>query len=376
MGTTTQGLNAARPAGYARLAYGMAPTLAAVIGLFTLSIGCGQEPVPPAPVARPVKLLEVGTAGTDFRNEYPGQIRPATDAQVGFEVPGKLIEFPVKESQQVELGDVLARLDPRDFEADRDAAAAHAASAKADYSRAKILFDEHVISKQEREKAQRNHEVSVARVQRAQKAVEDTVLRAPFSGIVARKIVNDFDNVEAKQPVVQLQTGSALDIIVNLPEQDFGRIRTGLTIEERNTYLDVAVVVSALPGRSFPAKLKEFATTADPKTRTFAVTFSFEVPTDVNVMPGMTAKLVGSGGALDEPRRTVPVQAIAEDEGGQSYVWTVDPDSMRVTRTSVIPGELTGSSVEIRDGLQTGGLIVVSGVHQLREGMEVRRMAE
>jgi RND family efflux transporter MFP subunit len=376
MGTTTQGLNAARPAGYARLAYGMAPTLAAVIGLFTLSIGCGQEPVPPAPVARPVKLLEVGTAGTDFRNEYPGQIRPATDAQVGFEVPGKLIEFPVKESQQVELGDVLARLDPRDFEADRDAAAAHAASAKADYSRAKILFDEHVISKQEREKAQRNHEVSVARVQRAQKAVEDTVLRAPFSGIVARKIVNDFDNVEAKQPVVQLQTGSALDIIVNLPEQDFGRIRTGLTIEERNAYLDVAVVVSALPGRSFPAKLKEFATTADPKTRTFAVTFSFEVPTDVNVMPGMTAKLVGSGGALDEPRRTVPVQAIAEDEGGQSYVWTVDPDSMRVTRTPVIPGELTGSSVEIRDGLQTGGLIVVSGVHQLREGMEVRRMAE
>ncbi len=377
MGTTTQGLKAARPVGSARLAYGMAPTLAAVVGLLTLSIGCGQEPVPPAPVARPVKLFEVGAAAAGFRNEYPGQIRPATDAEVGFEVPGKLIDFPVKESQQVELGDVLARLDPRDFEADRDAAAAHAASAKADFSRAKILFDEHVISKQEVEKAQRNHEVAVARVQRAQKAVEDTVLRAPFSGIVARKIVNDFDNVRAKQPVVQLQTGSALDIIVNLPEQDFGRIRTGVTIEERNASLNVAVVVSALPGRSFPAKLKEFATTADPKTRTFAVTFSFEVPTDVNVMPGMTAKLVGSGGgALDEPRRTVPVQAVAEDEGGQSYVWTVDPDSMRVTRTPVTPGELTGSSVEIRDGLQTGSLIVVSGVHQLREGMEVRRMAE
>jgi multidrug efflux pump subunit AcrA (membrane-fusion protein) len=106
------------------------------------------------------------------------------------------------------------------------------------------------------------------------------------------------------------------------------------------------------------------------------VTFSFEVPSDVNVMPGMTAKLVARGGTRAAQRRTIPVQAVVEDEGEKPYVWIVDPDSMRVTRTPVTLGELTGSSVEVREGLQTGGLIVVSGVHQLRDGMEVRRMGE
>jgi RND family efflux transporter MFP subunit len=372
----TQWPQAARPEEGARRCCRLVPMLAAVAGFFMLSIGCGEEPAPAAPVARPVKLLEVGAGGAGLESEYPGQIRPATNAEVAFEVDGKLIDFPVKESQQVEEGDVLARLDPRDYEADRDAAAAHAASAKADYSRAQVLFKEHVISKQEREKAQRNYEVTVARVQRAQKAVDDTVLRAPFAGVVARKIVNDFDNVVAKQPIVQLQTGSALEIVVNLPEQDFARIQRGLTIEQRNEALEAAVVVSAIPGRRFPATLKEFATSADPKTRTFAVTFSFEAPDDVNIMPGMTAKLVGRGGTRAAQRRTVPVQAVVEDAGEQPYVWTVDPDSMRVTRTPVTLGELTGSSVEVREGLPTGGLIVVSGVHQLRDGMEVRRMGE
>jgi len=339
------------------------------------AIACDDQVTAPAPVVRPVKILEVDSGATALKLEYPGQIRPATNAEVGFEVAGKLVDFPVRESQRVEKGDVLARLDPRDYEADRDAAAAHAAAMKAEFSRSDVLFKENVTSKQELERAQRNYEVAVTRVQKADKAVEDAVLRAPFAGIVARRLVNDFDNVQAKQPIVQLQTGSALEIVVNLPEQDFGRIRPGLTIEERNRDLDAVVFVSAIPDRGFPAKLKEFATTADPKTRTFAVTFSFEVPSDVSVMPGMTARLVVRSRAA-AGRQTIPVQAVLAAETEQPFVWSVDPESMRVSRTPIELGELTGSSVEVRAGLEGGGLIVLSGVHQLREGMEVRRIDE
>ena len=344
------------------------------LGLALCWIGCGEEPPPPEPIVRPVKILELGGASQGQIREFPGEIQASLNADVAFEVSGKLVDFPVKESQRVERGQVLAKLDPRDYQADLDAAQASARAARADFDRFQKLFDENVASKQELEKAQRNHEVFVARVDSARKAVEDTVLRAPFAGVVARKLVDDFANVQAKERVVTLQTGSSLEIVVNFPEQDYARIQPGATVEDINQDLEADVVVSAFPKRKFPAKLKEFATTADPVTRTFAATFSFESPGDINVMPGMTAKLVGvrnQGGS--ETTFQIPVQAAIEDEGSKPYVWVVDRETMKVHPIYVTLGELTGSSVQVVSGLVDGAWVVTSGVHQLREGMEVSR---
>ena len=175
--------------------------------------------------------------------------------------------------------------------------------------------------------------------------------------------------------MVTLQTGSDLEIVVNIPEQDFARVRPGATVEELNVGLEADVVVSAIPGRKFPAKLKEFATTADPTTRTFRVTFSFDAPGDVNVVPGMTAKLEGLGRSTGANAGfRIPVQAAVEDESGQPYVWLLDPGSMKVRKVAVVLGALTGSQVEVTSGLSSGDQVVTSGVHQLQEGMEVRRM--
>ena len=335
--------------------------------------GCGEEPPPTAPVARPVKILELGAAGAESAREFPGEITASQNADIGFEVAGKLIAFPVKESQRVERGDVLAKLDPRDFEATLVAEAAKTRAAESDLVRNQKMLAEGVVSEQALEEAERNYEMFQASEDKAAKAVEDTVLRAPFDGVVARKIVDDFANVQAKQPVVTLQTGASLEIIVNFPEQDYVGLKPGITVEELNVDITADVVVSAIPDRKFPAKLKEFATTADPTTRTFAATFSFDAPSDVNVMPGMTAKLVGA--RLDDgtSRVQIPVQAALEQERGKSYVWLVDPESMRVRSVPVTLGELTGSSVEVTSGLEEGAWVVTSGVHQLREGMEVRR---
>lgn len=343
--------------------------------VFLFSSACGDEPTAPDPVARPVKVIEFGASGASSSLEYPGEVSPATNAEVAFEVAGKLIDFPVTESQEVERGELLAKLDPRDYQSNLDAARASAGAARAEYSRMKALFDRDVASKQQLEKALRASQVSAAQVDKAQKAVDDTMLRAPFDGIIARKIADDFDNVKAKQPIVLLQSGGALEIIVNLPEKDFAGIPPGLTIDERSERADAVVVLSAIPDRSFPAKLKEFATAADPTTRTFAVTFSFEPPSDVNVLPGMTARLIIRGVAGESTRATIPVQAAAEDDEGQSYVWVVDGKSMEVHKTTITLGALTGSDVEVETGLNSGDLVVTSGVHQLREGTQVRRMA-
>ena len=140
-------------------------------------IGCGEEPPPPVPVARPVKILELGAAGKGSTREFPGEISPAQNANVAFEVSGKLIEFPVRESQHVERGQVLAKLDPRDFESALARESALVRAAQADADRYQKMFDEEVVSQQELEKAQRNYDVTKAKEATAEKALEDTVLR-------------------------------------------------------------------------------------------------------------------------------------------------------------------------------------------------------
>jgi RND family efflux transporter MFP subunit len=240
----------------------------------------------------------------------------------------------------------------------------------------KALFEADVASQQQLDVAKKNFEVAEARLRTALKSLEDdAVLRAPFSGIVARKLVEDFQNVQAKQTVLVLQDDSTLELRVDVPEADFGRMPPDLSNQERTDRTKPEVSVSSIPDRSFPARIQEFSTTADPTTRTYQATFAFENPGDVTILPGMTAKVTvrlsapeGGGGAF-----AIPAQAALADEQGDAFVWVVDPAAMTVHRRPVTLGEMSGSTVAVQSGLASGDQIAISGVHQLREGMVVRR---
>jgi len=342
-----------------------------------LALACGDEAPPAAEAPRPVKILEVGGDGTVRTLEYPGQIEAAQHAELGFEVPGRIVEFPVDEGQAVERGQVLAVLDPRDFHNELDSQRAQLRASRAEFDRVKTLVEKEVAPVQDLDRARRNLEVSQAKLRTAEKAVEDAVLRAPFAGVVARKLVKDFRNVQAKEPVLILQDDSGLQIVANVPERDWVYARNDVPAADRGRRVSARVAVSNYPDRTFPATLREVATTADPTTRTYAVTLLFDVPPELNVLPGMTAKAIlelpssGTGAGL-----SIPVQAVADDEGESPYVWRVDPATMEVSRVDVALGELSGGSIEIESGLSPGDQIAVSGVHQLREGMVVRRFAE
>jgi RND family efflux transporter MFP subunit len=343
-----------------------------------IALGCGEEPPPPAPVAQPVKILTVSGGSGGASLEFPGVISPSQNAEPAFEVPGKIIEFPVDEAQVLEEGAVIARLDPRDFQAEVDKARANLNKTATDLKRFKILYEKGVNPKTDVERAEQFYEITEANLRTAEKALEDTVLRAPFSGTVAKKLVDDFQNVQAKQPIVILQDESTLEIDVNVPESDFARMTPGLTIEERNRRARIQVFVSSIPGRSFPARIKEFSTAADPVTRTFKATFAFDRPDDVTVRPGMTAKvtLTPSEGQAATGAVSIPARAVLTDDTGEAFVWVVDPETMKVKRTSVVAGDLSGENIAIQSGLAGGTQIAISGVHQLRDGMQVRRFGQ
>jgi RND family efflux transporter MFP subunit len=342
-------------------------------------IACGEAPVEEAPVVRPIKMMSVGGGNSARRLEYPGEVSAVQNAELAFEVPGRIVAFLVEEGQRVEKGTLLARLDDLHYQASLDSAKAFLRKARADFARERSIYQEDpgATTQAALDTYRRAVGVSEAQYRQAEKALEDTELRAPFSGVMARKLVDDFQNVSAMDPVLILQDDSSLEIKVSVPEADLafgGGARAG-TAEAATARFRPIVVVTTFPDRLFPARFTEFTTTADPVTRTFEATFAFENPPDVAVLPGMTAKAVltppqeGPSSGLE-----VPVDAVVADASGAPHVWVVEPSSMRVRRTPVELGNLSGSKTEIRSGLAIGDLIAVSGVNHLREGMQVSRL--
>lgn len=359
-----------------------ARSLSAILVILLLA-ACGKAPEPVhEPPARPVKIMTIGAQDETVKLEFPGKVTAVRDVELGFEVQGKIIELPIEDGLEASEGDLLARLDPKDYEAARDAAKANRKAMRSAYVRAKNIFNEGAGSQAEVDKTERDITVAEQDLVKAQKALDDTVLRAPYSGVVASKIAEDFQNVRAKEPILVFQDTTTLEIDVNVPERDFVHMKPGLTLEQRTEMIKPRIAVSSIPGESFSASLKSFTTTADTVTRTYKATFTFENPAAFNILPGMTARVIltPSAEALDSMHNMagmlVPAVATAADENGNAYVWRVAADTMKVSRIPVTLGEMTGADVRITSGLDAGDRIAISGAAHLQEGMKVRPLAK
>jgi RND family efflux transporter MFP subunit len=337
--------------------------------------GCGEEAEVPAAGPRPVKILTVGQTAEAIAFEYPGQIAAVQEAVIAFEVSGQIVSFPVQDGEAVAKGQTLARLDDRDYVARRDAQRATFNVARTDYERFRELYEENAVSLQDLELKRRQFEVAEAEQRTADKALADTELKAPFAGRVARTLVENFQNVRAKQDVLLLQDLTSLDIDNNFPEGHWARLEKPHDGDKTRELFQAEVTVSAFPKYSFPATVKDVATAADPATRTFKATFSIDTPSDILILPGMTARLVIAPNlaVVGGQRILLPAGATIADDAGNAYVWKVDPQTMQVSRAAVTMGELSGAEVEILSGLSVGDQVAVSGVKNLRDGMQVSR---
>ncbi len=352
------------------------PTSAVLLATL-LTAACEQAPVETPDVVRPVRIITITSLqGGDTLN-YPGEIQGAQNVNIAFEVPGRIIEMPAQEGIDVSTGEVLARLDPADFESSLDAAVARARASEETFNRFSEVFERGAISAQELDTRRRQFEVDQANLESAQKALDDTVLRAPFDGRIGRIFVDNFTNVQAKQEILLLQDLSEFEVVVNVPEQDWLRAKPGLTLAQHTERAQPAVSLSNLPGRSFAAVITEVAAAADPVTRTFAARARFDPPEDVVILPGMSATVTVrlAENLQDAPLRIlVPANAVVGGNSGGSYVWKITGDLMTATMAPVTIGQLTGSEVEVLEGLESGDRIAVSGVQHLTEGMRVREL--
>jgi RND family efflux transporter MFP subunit len=346
--------------------------------LFLLSFGCKEPEVKPKEIVRPIKILEVAGEGRTGRAEYPGRVAAADEVELAFEVQGRLIELNVKEGERIKKGTVVARLDNEQYAARLELTLAKEKAARSEYDRAKQLFAVNANTEQELEMARRNFEVAEAQTRVTQKSMNETVLKAPFSGVIAKVNVDNFQSVQAKQPVAVLHDANinGFEVKADIPERDVVESEKGLSLAQRTERMDPKVVISGAEQKEIPAYFKEVTTIADPTTRTFEITFGFNVPEDITVAPGMTARVIltwaPNKGA--QQKLLIPTKAIAPAKKGDAkQVWTIDTKTMTAKATPVKLGKFTGDKVEVLSGLKVGASIAISGVQQLRDGMKVSR---
>ena len=159
-----------------------------------------------------------------------------------------------------------------------------------------------------------------------------------------------------------------MEVLIDLPESNFARLRGAAKPKVYATF-------ATAPGKRYPLTVKEFSTQADPRTQAYQVTLLMPQPREINVLPGMTANVIGTTllGESMSNRILIPAIAVVSDESGQAHVWVYDSDTTTVDQRKVTVGDLTGTKdIQILDGLNPGDTIAVTGVGQLREGMKVR----
>jgi RND family efflux transporter MFP subunit len=369
--------------------YRLIPWLLVTLAAVGLLTACAEKEEPKIrKTVRPVKLLTVVSSGEAFQRSFPGRVRAARRVELAFQVGGPLVALEADEGQKVKKGDVLARIDPRDFETEVKNARGRMARAQAALSSARSEF-ERIQSIRKTDPGATSESMLVRRreavdkaladiasleatVKAARDSLADTYLRAPFNGVVSKRYVENYQEVRPKETILSIDDVSRVEIVVDVPELIIARVRDGRAKE-------IHAEFAAAPGKRYAMEVKEYATRADPATQTFQVVLEMPQPEDLVVLPGMTAT-VSSSGPIEEAATTpfvVPAFAVFADDGGISRVWVLNEKEMTVQSREVKTGRLTGTeSIEILDGLTSGEIIAITGVARLQEGMKVRNLAK
>lgn len=208
-----------------------------------------------------------------------------------------------------------------------------------------------------------------AQIKVAEDSLSDTTLTAPFDGIIARREIENFSNVQAGQNIVLLQALDVVHLAFDIPSPDV----TDLTRNGPGTITTVARF-DALPGETFEAELVEFSVQADSATQTYRGRVAVTVPEEAVILPGMVASVISSTkGSAAQVR--APLSGIASDASGDPFVWLVD-ESGTVSKQSVSLGEASGTLVAVTEGLADGDTIVSAGVNQIIDGMTIRPITQ
>jgi multidrug efflux pump subunit AcrA (membrane-fusion protein) len=360
----------------------------------------------PKHVRIPAEVVVSGTVET-----------PSAPTSVGFLVSGKVIRAGPREGDFVKAGEVLAVIDPQDYQFAVEAAIAQSALARAqnekasvsarpevveqaraslsqaedEFRRMKTLYEKKSLApndfkkyetaytnaqqqygqakvgaqQEDKAAAKATLEQAEAAERIARKRLSDSTLIAPISGFVSKRNIEAGAMASPGTPVFTIVELDPVEIQVGVPETDVRLVHRGQ---------QVIVTASARPGITFAGRVRLVNVSAEPQTRTYMVRITLPNP-KATLLVGMIAeaRILGSE-TLDV--LTLPGQSLVRDPQGAPQVFVYFPNQKRVYARRVTAGGIMGRDVQIMDGVKDGDWIVVAGQQLVREGSVVSAKEE
>jgi RND family efflux transporter MFP subunit len=350
-------------------------------------VACGEKEVVEKDTVRPIKAMKVGAEEPFGGRWFPGKATATQEANLSFRVSGTVQRIPVDIGTEVKQGDLLARLDPQDYQVALNNAQAQLRKATAgldlaesEYARVARVFqkDPGAVSKSmvdvrkaELDTARAQIVSAKAEVERATDNLSYTYMKSPYDGVVVEKFVDQFEEVQAKQQVIRVLDSSSIEFTVQIPETLMEHVDI---VRE----LGALVVFDTFPDAEVSARVKEVGKEASKTTRTYPVTLIMDQPENFKILPGMAGKAKGDKKATAKIAAEeglvgveIPISATFSDEAKQTFVWVVDENSKKVNKRAVTIINLTENGAMIT-GLEPGEMIATAGANMLVQDQQVR----
>ena len=324
-------------------------------GTFVSKVPPGLSPQTPNASTPTHNTAQVEQQSVDDSLSWPGTVRSRTVANIAPRMTARIIEIKVNAGDKVKKGDVIARLDEREIKAQEQSAlaaltgaGAQAARAKADEQRTRSLYSKEAATRE-------NFDAVIARAKEAQAGasqaasavseirthVADTLLLAPFDGVVVKRLQQPGDMGLPGVPVVSLQTPQGLRLEADVPGTCAGRYRTGMTVTVR---------IDAL-GQTVNAQIDEISPEVDPQTRTQLIKVA--LPAIAGLQPGYFGWLEQA--CAQHEALLIPADAVQHI--GQLEVVQVLAEGRQVMR-HIRTAKSFGDRIEVISGLHAGETVI------------------
>lgn len=333
-----------------------------VLILLSLLVACTKEKNTDITLStRPVKVVKVGTLSTIDRT-YTGTVEAEEFSILAFKVAGTLTSLPVEEGQIIPKNYVIARIDPIDYRLKYQTAESNYETAKSIYERTERLLQQNATAVQNLEIARADYIRATSALNIAKRTFGYTQLLAPFRGLVEKKYVENFQQVQVGEAIVRLVNPDKLNVRFILPETAISVMQIPKTIY---------VQFDTYPGRWFQADIKEYIYSSDGSgiPVTLRITDPDFKPFQKEVYPGFSAKVLLKIENTISDNFIIPASALLF-ENNRYYIWLVNPEQMTVQRHPVKVLFFEDKAL-IKKGLYPNDIIVTAGVADLKDGQKV-----
>ena len=336
--------------------------LIAALLIGSILTSCGEQ-VKDTDKTKTVKTDTVRIEGSQTLLQYPGKVKASEDINLAFRVSGTIQRILVKDGQAVRAGQLLAELDPSDYQIQLDATEAQYKQVKSEAERVIALYKDGGTTPVAYDKAVYGLKQITALYEHHKDELSYTKLYAPFNGYIQKHLFKTHETVGAGMPVLSMVSQGAPEVEINLPAAEYIR---------RELFNDYQCTFDIYPDKVFPLKLIGITHKANANQ---LYTMRLQLMTEGLPMPSAGMNTMVSIYLNNENTSEMNVSSGAVlQKDGQSGVFVYHPQNQTVNFRKVNLIRLTndGRAIITSNELKAGDIVVSAGVHRISDGEKVR----